>query len=306
MASKKKLSKEELRKAMLEAKKKHSVIKKIESPLARYNELDQLTCVLCKTVVRSETLWPIHLNSKTHKDNIALAKKTKLEPAATQPRPSNKRATLFQEPQPVKKVKGILKNTGHPASIKSSLPAGFFDESSPSHKNIDNSNARKTESTTVNGSNVNGSQESVNVEASEVKNNKDSSQAVLPEGFFDDPVKDAKARNVEYKDPIEEEWEKFQKEIKEETAQSAQIIGDDQEEAATERQIDTIEEQLRNWSRVMDLVKQKELVHTTEKKQENNDFSSDEDDIDEYLDWRVKKSYPNITEISAELKNNYV
>lgn len=99
------------------------------------------------------------------------------------------------------------------------------------------------------------------------------------------------ARNVEYKDPIEEEWEKFQKEIKEETAQSAQIIGDDQEEAATERQFDTIEEQLRNWSRVMDLVKQKELVQTTEKKQDNNDSSSDEDDFDEFLDWRAKKSY---------------
>lgn len=56
-------------------------------------------------------------------------------------------------------------------------------------------------------------------------------------------------RNVEYKDPIEEEWEKFQKEIKEETAQSAQIIADDQEEATTERQLDEIEEQIRHWSR---------------------------------------------------------
>lgn len=56
-------------------------------------------------------------------------------------------------------------------------------------------------------------------------------------------------RNVEYKDPIEEEWEKFQKEIKEETVQSAQIIADDQEEATTERQMDEIEEQIRHWSR---------------------------------------------------------
>lgn len=56
-------------------------------------------------------------------------------------------------------------------------------------------------------------------------------------------------RNVEYKDPIEEEYEKFQKEIKEEAAQSAQIIADDQEEATTERQLDEIEEQIRRWSR---------------------------------------------------------
>ena len=58
----------------------------------------------------------------------------------------------------------------------------------------------------------------------------------------------SQARNVAYKDPIEEEWEKFQKEIKEETEQSAQIIGEDQEESATERQLDVIEEQLRNWN----------------------------------------------------------
>ena len=38
----------------------------------------------------------------------------------------------------------------------------------------------------------------------------------LPEGFFDDPKKDAKARKVEYKDPMTEEWEKFQKSIQKE------------------------------------------------------------------------------------------
>lgn len=52
-----------------------------------------------------------------------------------------------------------------------------------------------------------------------------------------------------------------------------------------------IEEQIRNLSRVMDLVKQKELVQTAEKKQDNNDSTSDEEDFDEYLDWRAKKSY---------------
>lgn len=57
------------------------------------------------------------------------------------------------------------------------------------------------------------------------------------------------ARHVEYKDPIQEEWERFQKEIKEETTVSTQIIEDDQEEATAERQIQEIDEQLRNWSR---------------------------------------------------------
>jgi hypothetical protein len=41
-------------------------------------------------------------------------------------------------------------------------------------------------------------------------------QQGLPEGFFDDPKKDAKARHVEYKDPMTDEWERFQKSIQKE------------------------------------------------------------------------------------------
>ncbi|XP_014205878.1 zinc finger protein 830 [Copidosoma floridanum] len=299
MAAKKKLSKEELRKAMLEAKKKHSSIKKIEHPLARYNELDQLVCILCKIQVRNEAVWPVHLNSKSHKENIEMAKKTKLEAARPmkppQPVASNKRpATSQSQHQEPKRVKGILKNSGQPPpNVKANLPSDFFDSSSTVSSGsgggtIVPKDALANGASTTNGRmEVDGSEE----KTSEVKDAKEDNQSALPEGFFDDPIQDAKARNVEYKNPIEEEWERFQKEIKEETAQSAQIIGDDQEEAATERQLDVIEEQLRNWSRVMDLVKQKELVKTADKKQDNSDSSSDGEDYDEFLDWRAKKSY---------------
>lgn len=54
---------------------------------------------------------------------------------------------------------------------------------------------------------------------------------------------------MEYKDPVEEEWEKFQKEIRDADNESAAIIAEDQEEATTERQIDEIDEQMKNWSR---------------------------------------------------------
>eukprot|EP00731_Ephydatia_muelleri_P033566 Em0032g28a len=46
----------------------------------------------------------------------------------------------------------------------------------------------------------------------------------LPEGFFDDPKMDARARNVEYKDPMTEEWEKFQKSIAKETDTSEALV----------------------------------------------------------------------------------
>ena len=49
----------------------------------------------------------------------------------------------------------------------------------------------------------------------------------LPEGFFDDPKMDAKARKVEYKDPMTEEWERFQKSIqKEDDVSRSCLVGD--------------------------------------------------------------------------------
>ncbi|KAJ8673956.1 hypothetical protein QAD02_005218 [Eretmocerus hayati] len=260
MANKKTLSKEELRRAMLEAKKKRSYIL---NSFNTYNELDQLTCILCKLVVRNEAVWPVHLNSRSHKDNVALAKKMK-EQASLKSQPvifkkpeAVKRPSTFQQPQPPKKIKGILKNSGHASThVEPALPADFF-ESPPTINRTLSLPKAKLENGSQDSNEIK-PQENVEVESQDVV------KSALPEGFFDDPKLDAKVRNVEYKDPIEEEWERFQKEIKEETAQSAQIIGDDQEEAATERQFDTVEEQLRH---------------------------CDEDDFDEFLDWRAKKSY---------------
>lgn len=71
----------------------------------------------------------------------------------------------------------------------------------------------------------------------------------LPEGFFDDPVKDAKARNLECKHPIEEEWEKFRNEIKEAEVHALSILIEDQEESTVNRQIGEIDAQIKNWSR---------------------------------------------------------
>jgi len=300
MSLKRKMTQDDLRKAMSEHKKKLGIVKKIDSPLAKYTDSGQLMCILCKSIVRSETVWPVHLNSKAHKDNVTLAKKTKLETESIVKAPNAQ--TFKRPPSPSqdtsasKKIKGILKNSSQPViQAKSNLPADFFDDNS---KQVNGASAitQKLESK-VKDSVINIKDEQHTEEEEKEKEKekvKDTNSAILPEGFFDDPVMDAKVRNVEYKDPIEEEWEKFQKEIKEETAQSAQIIADDQEEATTERQLDEIEEQIRHWSRVMDLAKRMEQVQGTDRKQENidNDASSgDEADFDEFLDWRAKNSY---------------
>lgn len=211
-------------------------------------------CVLCKSVVRSEDVWKVHINAKLHKQNIELAKKLK-DKLQTTTSPAIKRpATPPSIEVPQKKLKGILKNantttTATVTTATNPIPADFFD-SKPSVQTSSYFEAT-LQKTSIRKDLVNFNREERNAEQSATVSTatKMETDEVLPEGFFDDPVKDAKARNLEYKDPVEEEWERFQKEIKAASSLSNAIIADDQEEATTERQIDEIDEQIRNWSR---------------------------------------------------------
>ena len=84
----------------------------------------------------------------------------------------------------------------------------------------------------------------------------------LPEGFFDDPVMDAKARGVEYKDADEAEWAAFQKEIAVEVAASADMTASEQIEETVDRQLEEIDDQMRAWSRVRNIEILKDDVET--------------------------------------------
>ena len=107
-------------------------------------------------------------------------------------------------------------------------------------------------------------QKSITSEAK--SNSKDSS--VLPEGFFDDPVADAKvtnllllidifiynilytkARKVEYINKDEEEWQSFMKEVSAAEVESKQIIAEDNEEAAIETQMEQTTDQIKYYER---------------------------------------------------------
>lgn len=251
---KKKASQQNLRRLMQEQRQSRSdeTTKKIESAFAKY-ENGILVCTLCNSVVKSEKVWQVHINAKQHKEKLAEAKelKAKITSQGKKEDPVERLQKLqglkrsieeMRSELPDKKLKGILKNSSTVPSISnppveaavtseneqqakatSSIPDDFFDTKP---------NAAQTE------------EEAVVVAAAEKE-----SDDTLPEGFFDDPVKDAKIRNQEYKDPVEEEWEKFKKEIKEAEAESKVIINEDHEEATVVRQLDEIDEQIRNWSR---------------------------------------------------------
>jgi len=124
----------------------------------------------------------------------------------------------------------------------------------------------------------------------------------LPEGFFDDPVQDAKVRNVPYVNVEEEEWEKFQKEIGEEMSTAQTLLVEDREEATADRQIEEIDEQMEAWRRVSKMEQKIDQVNlrkntalTTKQKKiedsigsDNSDSNSD-DDYEEFVSWRKKK-----------------
>nr|CAI5865425.1 unnamed protein product [Callosobruchus analis] len=235
--AKKKIVQSELRKFMNEDKNKTKDVKKIESPLAKYNDSGQLTCILCQSIVRSETIWTIHINSKQHKQNVEQAKKLK-ERTNNFTTPAKRPLTPPIPEIPDKKIKGILKKSN--SSIKGSVDLNTGNTSLDA-KSLLNPVTAKNKANKLSILQQN-KEEPIVTEAIE-------SKEVLPEGFFDDPKLDAKARHQEYKDPMEEEWEKFIKVIKNADNESNAIIAEDQDEATTERQIDEIDEQMKKLSK---------------------------------------------------------
>lgn len=235
-------------------------------------------CILCKSIVRSEDVWKVHINAKQHRQNIEQAKKLKestnnftvapptLKRSASSPPPP----TIIED-QPFKKPKGILKNSTKvtssttttqnvPNKNATAIPDDFFDAKPSTSSSSASATAKSFFEATLQKTSIRKDliniKQRVDKDATSSDNDGNAMMDIdsatdekLPEGFFDDPIKDAKARNLDYKDPIEEEWEKFQKEIKAASNFSNAIIAEDQEEATTERQIDEIDEQIRNWTR---------------------------------------------------------
>ena len=133
------------------------------------------------------------------------------------------------------------------------------------------------------------------IEGAAKKNNINSS---LPVGFFDDPKLDAKARNVPFKDKMEEEMAKFQKEIREETEISEAMVEEDYEERRLDKEIEEIDEQMGYWKRLYDIIQKAksttEVPNKPKEEEKKKEESDDDDDIDvadddhENLNWRRK------------------
>lgn len=307
--------------------------KRVESPFVKYNSLGHLSCVLCNVQVKSELLWPAHILGKNHKEKVAELKEAGSQPVKPQSQPV-KRKTQDSEDAVGKRAKssldagqsssGLLGDFSEKPSDKNSaptkkstglsilagvydedddddggaaaeeagiadpppvgLPTDFFDSSVPSTPTISHS-----------GSILKADEQEKTLEK------KDNTAEALPEGFFDDPVRDAKVRNVDApKDQMDKEWEEFQKEIRQVNTKSDAIVAEDDEEGRLERQIDEIDEQIECYKRVevlrdkRDVVKSKSLTKKEEQMEVDASNEEEEEEDEEELlgllsrDWRAK------------------
>ncbi|KAE8290845.1 Zinc finger protein 830 [Larimichthys crocea] len=322
---KKVVNQEELRRLMREKQRQTSDKKRVESPFAKYNSLGHLSCVLCSVQVKSELLWPAHILGKQHKEKVAELKGKSQQPVTQQVQPVKRKAPdgedvngkkvkastsglpgdFFEKPSEqeavsAKKSAGLSLLAGvyddedeeeeagaaNPQKPEAAgLPSDFFDSSIPSTPAISHSGSI------------------LKAEVQEkITEKKDNTAEALPEGFFDDPVRDAKVRNVDApKDQMDKEWEEFQKEIRQVNTKSEAIVAEDDEEGRLERQIDEIDEQIECYRRVevlrdkRDVVKSKPLPRKDEHMEtgDSDDEEEEEENEEELLgllsrDWRAK------------------
>ncbi|XP_050423034.1 zinc finger protein 830 [Adelges cooleyi] len=279
-AKKKQISQNELRLLMLKQKlQTQRVKKKIDSPLAKYSNNGQLSCVVCKLNIKDDSLWSDHIKSKVHKENITKRKpeSSKVTERLGEPIKSLKRTFPVQEtPTPPKKIKGILKNAK--PKQDSNIPSDFFESPTKKTLKIVEPNVEKMEEETVDN-------DELNIDKGE-----------LPKGFFDDPMLDAKIRKEEYVSSIDEEFIKFQKEMKEENLLSEQIMADNEDETTYGRQVEEIDEQIKHWSKVIELEKKRDQIAQVTENMDNIEINndsieeeeSDDSDFDEFIDWRSK------------------
>uniref|UniRef100_A0A8C5PIB6 Zinc finger protein 830 n=1 Tax=Leptobrachium leishanense TaxID=445787 RepID=A0A8C5PIB6_9ANUR len=147
---KKLVQQDELRRLMKAKQRESSTRKRVESPLATYNSLGHLSCVICNVQIKSELLWQAHILGKPHKEKVAALKGAKANASTSsvtlQLSQPSKRKGPDSETEDRKRSKGSEES--FPAS-SSSLPTGFFEKTDqPSQKQ---SNVQKPDLTLLAG-----------------------------------------------------------------------------------------------------------------------------------------------------------
>jgi hypothetical protein len=82
----------------------------------------------------------------------------------------------------------------------------------------------------------------------------------LPEGFFDDPLKDAKARNIVLSDALDVEFEKFKREMQIEELKQDALDELDDDNRDIDRELEEVDDLIDKWSKIENLHQRKEQL----------------------------------------------
>ncbi|XP_068152633.1 zinc finger protein 830 [Drosophila tropicalis] len=120
-----------------------------------------------------------------------------------------------------------------------------------------------------------------------------STTETLPDKFFD-PVKSSKSESTDRTQ--DEEWNRFQKEIRDAATESNIIIAEEQDDVNNQRHLKEIDEQIDKWNRFIQINEKKNSIlhsqrRTVKKDEQVSESSSSEEEenaVEDLYDWRIK------------------
>lgn len=282
------------KKALYRAKLKNleeKKVKRIESPLVRYNEFDQPVCRVCDVILKSESLWDAHQASRKHHEAIknvkanaaGLTRANNAKPEAPKPESSTVLSNATSEPS-----MNLQK-----AQLSSGLPADFFDNHVTKKQKSGNDAVKFLDPDSYNKTGCSASAQTQSMEPLESKNNLDrlssshsekmgksgihhardltqtsgkivgsetkEVKGALPEGFFDNKDADLRARGiVPVKPDVKDEYKEFEKLIQEDLKEVDNRLEEEEFDAAEMIEEAESVEQKVYWEKV-EMLKKKKL-----------------------------------------------
>ncbi|KAI7876668.1 hypothetical protein K492DRAFT_172344 [Lichtheimia hyalospora FSU 10163] len=196
--------KPEIRRLLKQQRTERQKEKRVEHPFAKYNEQDQLVCVVCSQVVKSA--WPAHLTSTVHKQSIARLKAVKQQQqqqSLKRSAPEEPNVSSHKRPRQ-EEQDDIMAEEEDEEDTNNQLPADFFD-SAPVDANDDE---EEKETTVQQQPQASSNDEDKHEVTHQMEHN-------LPQGFFDNPDDEARARRApppaeQLENRIEQDYADFQ------------------------------------------------------------------------------------------------
>ncbi|KAG7036690.1 Zinc finger protein [Cucurbita argyrosperma subsp. argyrosperma] len=295
--------------AKLNAQKKD---KRIDSPLVRYNELEQPVCRVCDIVLKSEAYWDAHQSSRRHHEAINNLKAN----AAGRSGVNNIKAeapTELPDSKPIdsrEQKASTGTSTELPKRQSSSvLPPDFFDQSAKRLKTGKES-IKFVEPDSHSGSIA---QSEVIAKASDLSQKSSTNggsegkqiKGALPEGFFDDKEADLRAHGIKLVKPdVKDEYKEFEKLIQEDLKEVDDRLEEEEIDAAEMiEEAETLEQKA--YRERVEKLKRKKMELKNKKSAEqsrgkpdiptkesslDDSLSDDDSDTNYTVDWRAQHS----------------